>query len=213
MLARALGAILFFSAASVCAQSSSSDTAQVRVQLSARDAATLSAQMDGRIVSFAGREGASFKKGAPLVRFDCRVERAELAKAVAERDAARDNARVVQRLVKLNSASELEAAKVKADLAAANADVAVRSAVVSRCTVAAPFDGRIAAEEARVHEYVTAGQSLLKVHDPASLEAQAIVPSAWLTWLKPEASFQFIVDGKFDVTSEPRTYTNSCVQR
>ena len=45
-----------------------------------------------------------------------------------------------------------------------------------------------------MHEYVTAGQPLLKVHDPASLEAQAIVPSAWLQWLRNGTEFTVFIE-------------------
>ncbi|MEM7405849.1 MAG: efflux RND transporter periplasmic adaptor subunit [Pseudomonadota bacterium] len=169
-------------------------SSEIRVQLSARDDTTLSAEMDGRVLAFAGREGATFRKGDELVTFDCRVQRAELARAIALRKAARDRARVVDRLVTLNSASELEALSARAALEEAQANVQLSTAIVSRCVIKAPFDGSIAAEEADEHAYVTAGQPLLKIHNPDTLEAELLVPSHWLQWLAVGASFEVFIE-------------------
>lgn len=166
----------------------------VRAQLVASNGATLAAELDARIVKLALRDGEVFTKGEVLVSFDCRRHQAELGKVRALAQAKSSAHTVLQRLVKLNAASEFELAKAAAELRAARAEIAVVQATVSRCQIKAPYNGRVTAREARQHEYVSAGQPLLTIYDATNLEAELIVPSRWLGWIKPGVAFQLLLD-------------------
>jgi membrane fusion protein (multidrug efflux system) len=47
---------------------------------------------------------------------------------------------------------------------------------------------------AHANEVAATGQPLMKIQDGSNLEVQIIVPSNWLTWLKPGAPFAFVID-------------------
>jgi multidrug efflux pump subunit AcrA (membrane-fusion protein) len=67
-------------------------------------------------------------------------------------------------------------------------------ATVHRCSIQAPFSGRVAKRLAANYQYVTPGTPLLGLIDTSELELQLIVPSQWLTWLKVGGRFQVQVD-------------------
>ena len=60
---------------------------------------------------------------------------------------------------------------------------------VSKCTLNAPFSGRIARLYAEPHAFVSPGKPLMEILDSRRLELQMIVPSRWLTWLKKDLYF------------------------
>jgi multidrug efflux pump subunit AcrA (membrane-fusion protein) len=65
---------------------------------------------------------------------------------------------------------------------------------VGRCSIAAPFAGRVAKRHVAAHQYVTPGVPLLDILETGQLELQMIVPSKWLAWLKPGAAFTVQVE-------------------
>ena len=65
---------------------------------------------------------------------------------------------------------------------------------MSKCTVSAPFAGRVAEQKVREQQYVQPGQPLLEILDDSSLELEFIVPSRWLVWLKPGQAFHVAID-------------------
>jgi len=68
------------------------------------------------------------------------------------------------------------------------------SVTVSKCSLNAPFSGRVAKTYVEPHEYVTQGKPLLEVVNTKQLEVKLIVPSRWLTWLVRGKRFSIHVD-------------------
>lgn len=157
----------------------------VRVQLSPRRSTVLSSQLAGRIAELEVREGERFAEGQKLAVFDCAVQRARLAKAQAAREGARQTLAVKRRLQTLNSVSNLEVEVAAAEAAQMEAEVAAMTATVGYCAIAAPFPGRVVELKVRRYQHVTEGQGLMEILDDSELEAEMIVPSRWLAWLKP----------------------------
>nr|MBF0223137.1 HlyD family efflux transporter periplasmic adaptor subunit [Desulfobulbaceae bacterium] len=94
----------------------------------------------------------------------------------------------------LKSASELDVAVSKARVARAEAEVELRRSMVTKCTIEAPFAGRVISRAANPFQYVTPGQPLLQVIDDANLTVQLFVPSHWLNWIKPGLPFKVKID-------------------
>ncbi len=166
----------------------------IPVQLVASQHTTLSAELPLKIERIAVKEGDRFKAGQPLVVFDCALHRAQLDEAQAVLGAAQKANTVHRRLLELNSTGALEADKAASDAAVAQAKLNSARAVVSRCAVPAPFNGRVVEQKARAHQYVQAGQPILDILDDSVLEAEFIVPSAWVGGLKPGVGLQVLVD-------------------
>lgn len=109
-------------------------------------------------------------------------------------------------MAQLNSLGDLELQQSLAKVKEAEADVNYMQASVRKCTLTAPFDGRIAKRLVANHQSVNAGTPLLDLVDNGQLELQMIVPSRWLTWLKPGLSFQV------DIEELNKQYTASITQ-
>lgn len=183
-------------AGSAAAQKSEpADTAdRIRAQLVARHDVEISSEVAAKIDRLPLKEGDAFAKGDVLVAFDCSLYRAQLAKAEATATAASREQAVTGKLAALHSAGALDVAQAQARAKEAAADAAYMRTTVSKCTIRAPFAGRVAKRDAAPYEYVTPGKPLLEILDTGALEVKSIVPSKWLAWLKPGAKFTVHVD-------------------
>lgn len=167
---------------------------RIRVQFTARQQTVLSAEVSARIASLPFREGDSFKAGQALVSFDCSMFRAQLNKAEASAEGARQTLKVNKRLAELNSMGSLEVDQAAAKLKEAEADTAANRVVVSKCVISAPFAGRVAKLNSEAHQFVQPGKAILEILDSRRLEVQMIAPSKWLAWLRKGSRFQVRVD-------------------
>ncbi len=167
---------------------------EIRAQVTARTTTVLASGMAGRILDVAVQDGEGFRKGDILVRFDCAVQESQLARAAASLEKARRVLEVNERLRKLGSVSVKEVSIGQAEVAEATAEVGMMKALVSRCTVPAPFAGRVAGVAVRRYQFIGEGQPLLDILDDKELELEAIVPSRWLAWLRVGTRFQVVVD-------------------
>lgn len=167
---------------------------RIRTQFTPRNEVVISSELSAKIASLPLREGDAFRGGQTLVGFDCTLFQAQLAKAQATREATRQSLGVSQRLAELNSIGTLEVQQAEARAKEAAAEVAYMQATVGKCSIAAPFSGRIAKRLVANYQYVTPGTPLLGLIESGELELQLIVPSRWLVWLKPGSKFTVQVD-------------------
>ena len=171
-------------AASASVTQSGADEGRIRIQLVPRDQVDLSSEIPATIASIPLREGDSFTAGQRLITLDCALYTAQLHKAQAEADAARELWQVDQRLAKLHSVGELEVYQADAKMKESEAEVAYVQATVSKCSIAAPFGGRVLKRFASPLQFVEAGKPLLTIIDTNHLELKMIVPSKWLSRLR-----------------------------
>jgi len=181
-------------AAAVAALAAPAERQDIRAQLLPQRYTTLAAEIGARINRLVVVEGAAFKKGQQLVGFDCSVQQALLRRAKAEQSAAQETHVANQRLAELNSVGQLELALSAAAVTRAGAEVGVQGAVLSKCSIAAPFAGRVAVQHVREQQFVQPGEALLDVIDDSSLQLEFLVPSAWLTGLRSGDAFEVAID-------------------
>lgn len=155
---------------------------------------TLSAEMDGRIQRLSLREGEAFKKGASLVSFICGEEKALRNRSRAVLNFAKKTLAVSHRLDELGTTSTMVLEQAKSEVGTTKAELQAAEARVRRCSIVAPFSGRVAELHARNHQYVQRGEPLMRIVDPSKLEVEMIVPSRWLTWLKMGHRFALELD-------------------
>lgn len=167
---------------------------EIRAQLMPRRYTTLAAEIGAKVKSLPVPEGGRFKAGETLVGFDCSLQQAQLNKARAALGAAEKIWGANKQLSALNSVSKVDLDVSEAEVAKARAEVASNAAVIGKCTLSAPFAGRIAEQRVREQQYAQPGQVLLEILDDSSLELEFIVPSKWLVWLKPGYVFQVAID-------------------
>jgi RND family efflux transporter MFP subunit len=167
---------------------------EIRAQLTPLRYTTLAAEIGAKIERLAVAEGGRFRAGDTLVRFDCAAQQAQLNKARAALGASEKTRDANQRLQEFNSVGKLELAVSEAEVDKARADVDSNAAVVGKCSIKAPFSGRVAEQKVREQQYVQPGQALLDVLDDSQLELEFIVPSKWLAWVKPGQGFRVAID-------------------
>ncbi|WP_413206500.1 efflux RND transporter periplasmic adaptor subunit [Rhodospirillum sp. A1_3_36] len=166
----------------------------VRGVLEAPEIATLSAEVPGRLLALAPREGDRFAKGDELARFDCTPLEAQLRSAEATLRRANLELGSRGQLAKLGSMGKLDVGIAAADAAAAKAEVALRRFQVEKCVVLAPFDGWVVARRANAHEVLSPGEPILDIIGGGTPIVRMIVPSVWLKWLKPTWPLTFTID-------------------
>lgn len=170
------------------------DKPAIRAQLNPLNFTTVVAELGAKLQDFSFKEGESFKQGQVLVRFDCAVQNAQLQRVRATLAIASRNAATNQRLLKLGSVSRVEAENSLSELDRATAEVAELEAIVSKCAIDAPFNGKVVEQRARGQQFVQVGQPLIDILDSSGLELEFIAPSMWTPWLKPGHVFEITID-------------------
>ena len=166
----------------------------VRVQLSAVKQTMLSSGIAGRVNELNVKEGDRFKQGQTLLTFDCTVLQQKLNYSNAAEQAARKKVSVANRLDKLNAISVSDVDEARAALSMAQAEGGVNRAMLKRCNIIAPFNGRVTEARVRQWETVPEGKELLAIYDDSAFELESIVPSRWLVWLKMGTPFTVTLD-------------------
>ena len=180
--------------AAVSGADRAADESRIRIQLVARDQVDLSSEISAKIASMPLREGDAFRAGQTLVSLDCSLYAAQMHKAQAEAEAAVQLKRVDDRLSQLHSIGEVDVQQADAKAKASAAELAYMQATVRKCSIAAPFDGRVLKRSAAAQQFAEPGKTLLTVVDTSHLELKMIVPSKWLAWLKPGHPLSVNVD-------------------
>ena len=170
------------------------DKLDIRAQLSPRRYTTLAAEIPARVARIAIREGESFKAGQSLISLDCGLHIASRDRARAALTSAEKTYSANKRLDELNAVGKLEVDTAEAEVGKFKAELAHINTTLSKCSIAAPYAGRVAEQKAREQQYVQAGQPLLEILDDSVLELDFLSPSRWLSWLKIGHKFDVVID-------------------
>lgn len=162
--------------------------------IAAKDESTVASRITARITSMPFDEGQSFRRGSLLARFDCSTIRAELTAARAATTAYQKTYETNLELDSYEAVGRNEVEVSQANLGRARAEANAVAAQLKDCAVYAPFSGTVVEALARRGEVAASGQPLMRIQSGGNLEADLIVPSNWLTWLRPGAGFEFLID-------------------
>lgn len=153
------------------------------------DQITFSSETAASVAEINVKEGSAFHIGDVLLKLDCRLQEAELQKALAQQSSADMAGKAATKLQSFGSISKYELVKATSDARAADADVKKLRAIVDKCVIKAPFNGSVS--ELMVHPYETVkqGDPLLQIINTENLEFEMQVPSCWLSWLHTGSMF------------------------
>jgi RND family efflux transporter MFP subunit len=152
------------------------------------DKVTFSSETAASIASISVKEGSHFKSGQILVELDCRIQEADLQKALAQQQLAQAALKSAKKLKSYGAISEYEMIKAETESRANKADVARLSAIVDKCTIVAPFNGAVSELMVDTHDTVKPGDPLIKIVNTDNLNFEIQVPSSWLQWLHLDSS-------------------------
>lgn len=163
---------------------------QIKGVLKPLHEATLSSEMLSRIDYLKIKEGAYFKRGEVLVRFDCARFKQYITTERQENEELNLNSDQFQELSSFRTVSQvpnrIESSGVKVGWK--NASVGMHN-----CLIRAPWNGRIVNTMVNPYETVKPGEAIIHILDDSVLKIELQVPSFWLTNLKIGMPFRFTV--------------------
>lgn len=169
-------------------------TEEVRVQLTPEKEARMLSRMSGVVDEVSARDGQTVKKGDVIAHIAC-TEREQLAaQARARMEKQIDLANSAKKLVKLGSGSKVDMQVRIAEEAEARASYELARTEAAYCTIEAPFDGRVASLNVKAFQTVRDNDLIAEVLQDDTLQAEMIVPSRWLAWIREGLDFKIRVD-------------------
>lgn len=165
-----------------------------RAVVKAQQRAVLSAEQAGVVKKLPFRIGDRFNQGQTLVGLDCRLYQAQQQRIDAQLKGAQQKMESARKLQQLHSIGAIELATTEAEYEQSRALAKIAKLNSERCQIIAPWNGRVVAVLTRAHESVKAQQQLIEIINDQQLLAEAVVPAAWLTWLKTGAKVELISD-------------------
>lgn len=164
------------------------------VILQPSDEATFSSETTASVANVYVKEGSYFNAGDILIDLDCRVQKAEYEKAIAQQTASTIALKSANKLKSYGAISEYEVVKAQSDAAMVNADVSKLAAIVDKCVIKAPFNGAVADLRVHTHESVKPGDPLIKVVNIDHPIVEMEIPSSWLLWLHIGTQFDIHIN-------------------
>jgi membrane fusion protein, multidrug efflux system len=176
------------------ATSASAQDVEVRAVVRALTEATIAVDYSARVLKLPVLEGEAFRTGEVLITFDCKKYDAEIKAARASAHAAELVFSNNRKLAARGAMGSNEVEISKAQMNKAQAETQSLQARTGSCNFKAPFDGRMVQRIIQEHESPAPNQPLIKIVDTTKLEIETIIPSKWLSWVKPGITFKFTVD-------------------
>ena len=179
---------------------SPSSIAEARSELSVRamlepvQEAVVSSELAAQITAINVRNGEAFNKGDPLMLFDCSLLQANLNEAQADHGSALVQLDNKRDLFRLKSAGQLEVRLAELDVDRMKARLDSAKTMKERCTLKAPFSGRVVDVLVNPFESVAVSDELISLLDDSQLEVSLVLPSSWLSWIKTRVPFSLKVD-------------------
>lgn len=155
---------------------------------------TLGAEVPGMIREVAFDSGRMVKRGAVMVKLDTTNEEAQLAAALADAELAKTALERARALRKggANSPAELEVAEARAKQTEAVASN-IR-ATITKKTIRAPFDGRVAMKQVERGQVVSPGTPVATLQSVDPIFAEVALPQQALADLKSGQEVTMRVD-------------------
>jgi membrane fusion protein (multidrug efflux system) len=169
------------------------DAVRATGRIDAVQAVDLRPDEQGRITALLFREGQFVAKGAPLIKIDDEMLRAQAERAQADRDLAGQQLERMRRLRQQNASSPADLERAEAAARSAEAGLAVLELQIARTTVRAPFAGVVGQRFVSAGDYVTSATRLLTLQTVDPQRAVIEVPERHAVRLRPGQTVEFTV--------------------
>jgi membrane fusion protein (multidrug efflux system) len=153
-------------------------------QIEAIQSIDLQPEVEGRIVDLLVREGQEVEKGTPLFKVDDAELKAQVARAAADRDLARQALERTKQLMAQNASSNADLEKAEATARSADAQLDLLQIRLDRTVVRAPFTGVVGRRTVSLGDYVNSGTKLTVMHTVNPQYAVLDVPERYADQLK-----------------------------
>jgi membrane fusion protein, multidrug efflux system len=148
-------------------------------QIEAYQSIELRPEIEGRLTRILVREGATVSRGTPLFKVDDAELRAEVARAEAERDLARQALARTRELQAQRASSQADLERAEATARSTQAQLELLSVRLERTTVRAPFAGVAGQRYVSLGDYVTTSDRLVALQTVDPQRASFQVPERY----------------------------------
>jgi membrane fusion protein (multidrug efflux system) len=169
------------------------DAVRATGRIEAVNSIELRPDVQGRVTEILFREGQYVERGAPLIKLDDEILRAQAARAEAERDLAKQKLDRATRLRTDNASSPADYEEAAATARAAEANLAALQLQVDRSTIRAPFSGVAGQRFVSIGDYVTSASRLLTLQTTNPQRASIDIPERHASTLRRGQIVEFTV--------------------
>ena len=162
-------------------------------QIESVQAIELRPEVDGRLVEIFVREGALVNQGAPLFKVDDAELKAQVARAEAERDLARQALDRTRQLLTEKAAAPADLERAEAQMRSTQAALELLQVRLDRTVVRAPFTGVTGARLASLGDYVTNTTRLITLQTVNPQRASFQIPERYSDRLREGQRVRFQV--------------------
>jgi membrane fusion protein (multidrug efflux system) len=153
-------------------------------QIEAMQSIELRPEIEGRLADILVREGALVARGAPLFKVDDAELKAQVARAEADRDLARQSLARTRDLLAQKASSQAELERAEATARSDAAELDLLQVRLARTVVRAPFAGIVGQRFVSLGDYVTTSTRLVSLQTVTPQRATFQVPERYADKLK-----------------------------
>ena len=162
-------------------------------QIEAVQSIELKPDVEGRVAAILAREGSEVGKGTALFKVDDAELRAQVARAEANRDLARQALERTRQLMLDNASSQADLEQAEATARSTQAELDLLQVRLTRTTVRAPFAGAVGARQVSLGDYVTTSTALTTLTSVNPQRASFQVPERYARRLRRGQKVEFRV--------------------
>ncbi len=151
-------------------------------------------EISGRVAEILFAEGARVSKGAPLIRLDASIQRAELAQAEANLSLNKNKLDRALDLQKKGFISSQAKDEAENNYRVAQAAYDLAAAKLTKLEIKAPFSGIIGLRLISIGDYVKDGQDIVNLEGVDPLKVDLKVPEIFLKQVALKQALQITLD-------------------
>ena len=167
---------------------------EARALVTATEKVSISSELAARVEKINFLLGDAFKKGDILISFDCEIYKAQKEVIQANYDSANIQLKNDKELLDMRSIGKLQYQLSESALRKAKAELNIAKLNVDRCEIIAPYDGKVMDVYTSIFSTIEQRQPLMDIVGDGLLEAEIVVPSNWLKWLKKGHQVNITID-------------------
>ena len=170
-----------------------SDKTVLTGNIMANEQVVLKSEASGRIVQLSIKEGSSVKKGQLLLKINDSDLQAQLLKAKAAYNLAKDKESRQKVLLEKEVISTEDYQTAVKELESCSSDMEVIIAQIKKTEIYAPFSGTIGLRSVSEGAYVSIGTDIANLISLSPLKIDFSIPERYFGYVKPETKLTFTV--------------------
>ncbi len=170
------------------------------------ESVVLRPEIAGRVSEILFDEGQPVKRGAPLLRLDAAIARAQVNQARASVTLSRANFGRAKELADRGAGTQRTLDEAQAKLSSDEAALALAQATLEKSTINAPFDGIVGLRQVSVGDYVNPGQTIANIESVEQLKVDFRIPEIYAQLIAAGQAIRVRLDGFPGATFDGSVY-------